>query len=976
MAPRLARGLAFAVAAALLLAVLPVASGVARADYEITEYPGRTGSIVERTGDDLAPSYRYSGEDRFDTAHLIAEDTDTLQADPSDTLATSDTVLLARADLFPDALSGAYLAGLERAPLLLVSTTGEIDEHTREALETISPDRIVILGGRDAVSTEVAADLVDEYSVTRVSGDTRYATAAEVAREGSDSLPDDAPRTAIVASGEVFPDALVAGSLSYSDGLPLLLTTSGSLPDVTTDALSDLEIDEVLLLGGTERISDDVQAEIEALDIGVERVFGSTRVGTATALARVAIDRYGFSTSHVNFARGDAFPDALAMGPHAGEEEAALLLTRSPDTFDDGEDSNATFLADTGCMSVVHVAGGPAAISAETEQSIRQAATADEACVIGLDPGDATNLVGEEHSVTATVATHAGVAVPGGTVTFSVAADDDSTATPEPASATVDVDEAGQASFAFNSDNAGAVTITACLDDTDVCGTATKTFGTDAFVQGLSIDDLMGHLDALQACADQFAEQPGTGEREASSPGYQCSVDYIRDSLIAAGYPAENIEETFFNYVLFEVEAPGTLQIGEEAAISTEPEESPIAYMTYSGSTEGTPVSGPLVGVNDNIVPIGDATSDAGCEAEDFADGDFTGAIAVIQRGTCAFAVKAANAVDAGAVGVIIFNEGQEGRQDVIAGTLGSTWAHREVPVFGSSYDFGVELLDQGGVTAAMTTDTSFSDESSSNLILTIPGTDSAGAIMSGAHLDSVAGGEGINDNGSGSVGLLEIAVQMAELGIEPRNDTYFAWWGAEEHGLVGSTCFVNGGCGGDLVAGRVVDFTLAEPDYTDLGRALLEGGYLNYDMIASPNFMRGIYDGDGDAFDVPGPGGSSAIEATYQAFFEARDLPHQDTDFSGRSDYAAFTANGIAAGGLFTGAEGIKTEEEQELYGGVAGEQYDPNYHDPNDDMYNGWPSGEEPNINQEVFLENTGAAAHAALLFSMSLDYLAGEG
>ncbi len=63
---------------------------------------------------------------------------------------------------------------------------------------------------------------------------------------------------------------------------------------------------------------------------------------------------------------------------------------------------------------------------------------------------------------------------------------------------------------------------------------------------------------------------------------------------------------------------------------------------------------------------------------------------------------------------------------------------------------------------------------------------------MAGAHLDSVPEGPGINDNGSGSATLLETALQMAELGIEPRNTVRFAWWGAEEAGLIGSQYYVD----------------------------------------------------------------------------------------------------------------------------------------------------------------------------------------
>lgn len=975
--PRSLRRLAVVATAALMMSVLPLAGDIAQADYEVTPYPGSPGSIVERAGDDLIPSYRYRGSNRFDTAHLIAEDTDTIQSENPEALATADTVVIARADLFPDALAGTFLAGLEGAPILLVSSSGPIEPHTQEALETIAPDNVILLGGTAAIGADVEDALDDDYEVERVSGSTRFGTAAAIAARGADALPDG-PRTAIVASGQEFPDALVSGSVSYAAGLPLLLTPDEYLHPVVADALRDLAIDEVLLMGGAARLHEDVEDQIEALDIDVRRVFGRTRVGTAAALAALAVDRYGFSTTHVNFARGDAFPDALTLGPHAGEERAALLLTVDADRPDDGQSSNARFMSDSGCVRSLHIAGGVEAISSDAEQQLRTAATQPGLCFT-LTPADSTNLIGEEHTVTATL-TEDGLPI-GGVVSFTAEPDVDSDAVPEPdAASELDLDENGQATFTFTSMTPGSVTITACAvvadSDEELCATASKTFNTDAFVESVSVDALMTHLEGLQACADQH------GNRAAGGPGYDCSVDYIRDTLLAAGYDADAIEETFFDFVIWEEEAPGVLTLVDaDETYRTDEEDSPIDYMTFSGRESGAPVSGVLAQPLGNVVPMDPnappSTSAAGCDPADFA-GFPAGAIAVIQRGTCDFRVKAENAADAGAVGVIIFNEGQIGRQDLLLGTLSYVYSEREVPVFGTTYDFGADLVTNHlGETASIETDTFFQDEVGSNLILSIPGSDPQGAFMSGAHLDSVPEGAGINDNGSGSVGILEVALQLAEQGIQPRNDTYFAWWGAEEYGLIGSTCFVSGGCGRDLEVGRVVDLDALE--YTELGEALLVGGYLNYDMIGSPNFMRGIYDGDGSEFGDVGPPGSDSIEATFENFFDRLGLPHKPSDFSGRSDYVEFTNYGIAAGGLFTGAEEEKTPDEVPLYGGVAGEWYDPCYHQACDNLNDGWtppgtPAG--PNINLEAFQTNAWAAANSALLYAMSLDSLTDPG
>jgi len=186
--------------------------------------------------------------------------------------------------------------------------------------------------------------------------------------------------------------------------------------------------------------------------------------------------------------------------------------------------------------------------------------------------------------------------------------------------------------------------------------------------------------------------------------------------------------------------------------------------------------------------------------------------------------------------------------------------------------------------------------------------------VMAGAHLDSVQEGPGINDNGTGSAALLETAIQMQR--VKPTNTVRFAWWGAEEEGLLGSEYYV-----GNLSEEQAGDIAL----------------YLNFDMIGSPNYFYGVYDGDNSSGTAPAgfiPEGSAAIEDVFQQFYDSQGLPYQDTDFSGRSDYGPFIAVGIPAGGLFTGAEEIKTADEAALYGGLPDVAYDPCYHQPCDNL------------------------------------------
>jgi Zn-dependent M28 family amino/carboxypeptidase len=197
------------------------------------------------------------------------------------------------------------------------------------------------------------------------------------------------------------------------------------------------------------------------------------------------------------------------------------------------------------------------------------------------------------------------------------------------------------------------------------------------------------------------------------------------------------------------------------------------------------------------------------------------------------------------------------------------------------------------------------------NVIAELPGKNEDNVVMAGAHLDSVIEGPGINDNGSGSAALLETALMMAKL--KPENTVRFAWWAAEEIGLLGSTDYVEG-------------LSQAERDRIAL--------YLNYDMVGSPNYIFMVYDADESTFPapegVPIPEGSTAIEDPYESYYTLVGEPYDDTAFDGRSDYQAFIEAGIPSGGLFTGAEVPKTAEQAAIWGGTAGEQFDPCYHLP----------------------------------------------
>ena len=181
------------------------------------------------------------------------------------------------------------------------------------------------------------------------------------------------------------------------------------------------------------------------------------------------------------------------------------------------------------------------------------------------------------------------------------------------------------------------------------------------------------------------------------------------------------------------------------------------------------------------------------------------------------------------------------------------------------------------------------------NVLAEKRGTNNNNVVMAGAHLDSVLAGPGINDNGSGSASILEVAEQLAHVKLQ--NTVRFAWWGAEESGLVGSTNYVNG-------------LSQAQKDRIAL--------YLNFDMVGSPNYIFMTQDADQSSFTPPAgvnvPDGSIEIEDLFESFYTLRGEPYDDAAFDGRSDYQAFI-NNIPAGGLFTGAEVQKTAEQQSIW-------------------------------------------------------------
>jgi Zn-dependent M28 family amino/carboxypeptidase len=450
--------------------------------------------------------------------------------------------------------------------------------------------------------------------------------------------------------------------------------------------------------------------------------------------------------------------------------------------------------------------------------------------------------------------------------------------------------------------------------------------------QGLRKAVTLAGIREHQAAFQSFANANG-GNRLASFAGHDTSAQYVYDSMAAAGY---NVHFQEFSFLLVSDRTPPVLQQVSPTA-KTYVDGPDFQTMQYSGSGD---VTAAVTAVDLHLPSTGGSTS--GCEAADFA-GFPAGTIALMQRGTCSFRAKAENALAAGAVGVIIFNEGNDpSRVGVLSGTLNPPPTVFGLSVVGTTFALGLELT--GGVTNGSTgvvvhlkTDTIAETRTTRNVIAETAGGEADHAVVIGAHLDSVSRGPGINDNGSGSATILEVAETYAAQERETRNKLRFIWFSAEEEGLIGSAFYVN-------------SLSQAEKDRIEL--------MLNFDMIGSPNFVRFVYDGNNSAGGgTVGPAGSGAIEQTFLDYFSAVGLPNAPTPFNGRSDYGPFIANGIPAGGLFTGAEGVKTAAQAVTYGGTAGSQYDPCYHLACDTYAN----------NSDTALDQmSDAVAHVVLTYS----------
>ena len=455
---------------------------------------------------------------------------------------------------------------------------------------------------------------------------------------------------------------------------------------------------------------------------------------------------------------------------------------------------------------------------------------------------------------------------------------------------------------------AASVAVIAALITASSAVTAPPDVDSTRLEQLVTVQGITEHQKTLQNIADLNG-----GTRATRTPGYTASAAYVKATLEKAGYDAHY---EMFNMPEWHENAPPVLQqvaptsktyVPGSAADDNSPS---VDFIAFEHSPTKSLANVNVVPTNDIVIPSPGGTT-SGCEMSDFPAAT-KDAVSLIQRGTCAFTLKLENAVTAGAVGVILFNEGDTaGRVNALFRAAPNEYP---LPAVLSSFAVGQELYNEykagANPTVNLATNGVEVEKLYPNVVAETERGDANHMVLLGAHLDSVPAGPGVNDDGSGTSFQLELAEQLAAAGTPPRNKIRFLWFGGEEDGLIGSQYYAA---------------HLSNDEVTRIDMML------DTDMIASPNFARLVYDGDGSTFgsEVSGPAGSGTIEKVLTDYWSTRGMVSEPIPFDGRSDYVGFINRGIPAGGVFAGAEEPKTAAQVAKYGGVQDEQLDPCYHE-----------------------------------------------
>ncbi|KAI3406104.2 APE3 [Candida oxycetoniae] len=426
--------------------------------------------------------------------------------------------------------------------------------------------------------------------------------------------------------------------------------------------------------------------------------------------------------------------------------------------------------------------------------------------------------------------------------------------------------------------------------------------------------NLRKRAETLYAIAQKSQHKYGHPTRVIGSPGHFATVHYIiRELRKLHGY--YNIKTQSFKAVDGHVDSFSLLIDG------IQPKNLQALALTPP-TPDKKPVHGSLTLVLNN-----------GCSLHDFPQ-IAKDNIVLIKRGECSFGDKSRNAGKVGAKAAIIYDS-----NGPLSGTLG-TPIGEEVPTLSVDQKDVASYIDELNKNpnhkfeTTLYIDSYVKNITTLNVVAETVFGDHNNVVSLGAHSDSVGAGPGINDDGSGTISLLEVAKILKDFKIN--NAVRFAWWAAEEEGLLGSEYYAS-------------HLTQEENSKIRL--------FMDYDMMASPNYEYEIY----NANNKDHPQGSGDLKDLYVAWYEKHGLNYTFVPFDGRSDYVGFINNGIPAGGIATGAEGVKNSTSREKFGGEVGKWFDPCYHQKCDDL---------SNPNYDAWEINTKLIAHSVAVYAKSFE------
>lgn len=326
-----------------------------------SEFHDASGTVVERGYWDGAGRYvlrfkvgqvtRLAGADRIKTAVAISKERYADKELPELDLTGAGTVVVSTGWNFADAIAGSTLAGAVGGPILLTHQY-KLDPEVRAEIIRLGAHRVFVLGGLTAVNNDVRNALaaipgIGLSNVIRVSGATRVETAIQIAKRASDEF--GLLHTAFIANGWSFPDAMAASPMAALNVVPILLTTKDSLSPATAQALTDLDVTDVVILGSTGAVGAGVENSLKARlnkdgKAHVLRLGGADRYETAKKIAVWSTGNFAsdltpgsvgtvatkeldpLDWSGIGVAAGWNYPDALGGGPMAGLSGHPLLL--------------------------------------------------------------------------------------------------------------------------------------------------------------------------------------------------------------------------------------------------------------------------------------------------------------------------------------------------------------------------------------------------------------------------------------------------------------------------------------------------------------------------------------------------------------------------------------------------------------------------------------------------------------------------